>query len=115
TGLDHLLHNGRGVGGQQEEGEELHVACFMGLVSFLAGRLQVLRVAPWKTTNLLNAAARANIQSATVTSTPLTDAGLDGSGEIIQVVDTGLDETSCYFEDGDGLEVTHGHYFEKFG
>lgn len=33
----------------------------------------------------LNAAARANIQSATVTETPLTDAGLDGSGEVVQV------------------------------
>ena len=33
----------------------------------------------------LNAAARANIQSATVTETPLTDLGLDGSGEVIQV------------------------------
>ncbi|CAM9668187.1 unnamed protein product, partial [Laminaria digitata] len=87
----------------------------MGLVSFLAGRLQVLRVAPWHTQVLFNAAARANIQSATVTSTPLTDAGLNGTGEVIQVLDTGLDETSCYFEDGDGLEVVHGHFFEDLG
>lgn len=85
TGLDHLLYDGRGVGGQREEAEELHVACFMGLVSFLAGRLEVLRIAPWHTKVLQNAAARANIQSATATSTPLTDSGLDGSGEIIQV------------------------------
>lgn len=73
------------MGGQREEAEELHVACFMGLISFLAGRLEVLRVEPWQTKVLLNAVARANIQSATVTSTPLTDAGLNGSGEIIQV------------------------------
>ena len=73
------------MGGQGEEAEELHVACFMGLVSFLAGRLEVLRIAPWHKQVLLNAAARANIQSATVTSTPLTDAGLNGTGEVIQV------------------------------
>lgn len=85
TGLDHLLYNGRGVGGQPEEAVELHVACFMGLVSFLAGRLEVLRVMPWHAQDLLNAAARANIQTATVTSTPLTDAGLNGTGEVIQV------------------------------
>lgn len=32
-----------------------------------------------------------------------------------QVLDTGLDESSCYFEDGDGLEVEHGHFFERLG
>lgn len=48
TGLDHLLHSGRGVGGEtEEEAAELHVACFMGLVSFLANRHEVLRVATW--------------------------------------------------------------------
>lgn len=26
-----------------------------------------------------------------------------------QVVDTGLDETSCFFADDDGLEVEHGY------
>ena len=61
------------------------MACFMGLVSFLASRPEVLRVAPRHKMRLLNAAARANIQTATVTSTPLTDAGLDGTGEVIQV------------------------------
>lgn len=27
------------------------------------------------------------------------------------MVDTGLDETSCYFADEDGLQVEHGHLF----
>ena len=84
-GVDHLLTSGRGAGGQGKEALELHMACFMGLVSFLASRPEVLRVAPRHETRLLNAAARANIQTATVTSTPLTDAGLDGTGEVIQV------------------------------
>lgn len=73
------------MGGRGDEAAEMHVACFMGLVSFLAGRIEVLRIAPWHMKVLLNAAARANIQSASVTQTPLTDAGLDGSGEVIQV------------------------------
>lgn len=30
-----------------------------------------------------------------------------------QIIDTGLDETSCFFADGDGEDVTHGHYFEE--
>lgn len=57
----------------------------MGLVSFMAGRVEVIRVAPWHSQDLLNAAARATIQSATVTNTPLTDAGLDGTDQVIQV------------------------------
>lgn len=87
AGLDHLLYSGRGAGGSSHEGEatELHVACFMGLVSFLAGRLEVIRVATWHSQELFNGAARATIQSATVTSTPLTDAGLDGTDQVIQV------------------------------
>ena len=32
-----------------------------------------------------------------------------------QVVDTGLDETSCFFIDDDGEELPHGYYYERFG
>ena len=87
TGVDHLLYSGRGAGGTRKGGEaaELHVACYMGLVSFFAGRLDVLRVASKHAYGPLNAEARANVQSATITDTPLTDAGLDGTGQVIQV------------------------------
>lgn len=68
-----------------EETAELRVACFMGLVSFPSSRIEVLRIAPRHSKHLMNAAARALIQSATVTDTPLSDAGLDGTGQVIQV------------------------------
>ena len=71
--------------GSNEESTELRVACFMGLVSFLSSRLEVLRVSPRHGARLLNAAARSVIQSATLTEAPLTAAGLNGTGEIIQV------------------------------
>lgn len=29
-----------------------------------------------------------------------------------QIIDTGLDETSCFFADEDGLEIEHGSYFD---
>lgn len=57
----------------------------MGLVSFLASTQEVLRIAPKRPVQMLDAAARAVMQSATSTETPLTDAGLDGTGQIIQV------------------------------
>lgn len=30
-----------------------------------------------------------------------------------QIVDTGLDETSCYFADDSGEEIQHGYYFNE--
>lgn len=69
----------------KDESTELRVACFMGLVSFLSSRLEVLRVSPRHADRLLNAVARAIIQSATETDAPLTAAGLDGTGQVIQV------------------------------
>lgn len=86
TGLDHLLYTVRGgATGSDEEPTQLRVACFMGLVSFLSSRVEVLRVSPRHTTRPLNAVARTIIQSATLTEAPLTAAGLDGTGQIIQV------------------------------
>lgn len=32
-----------------------------------------------------------------------------------QIIDTGLDESSCYFIDEDGGEVDHGYYFDEIG
>lgn len=32
---------------------------------------------------------------------------------ILQIIDTGLDETSCFFVDDDGEEVQHGYYFDE--
>ena len=88
TGLNHLLYpenRGDNEIREDEKISELRVACFMGLVSFLSGRAEVLRVEPRLKTRLLNAAARSMIQSATLTEEPLTAAGLDGTGEVIQV------------------------------
>ncbi|CAM9423631.1 unnamed protein product, partial [Ectocarpus sp. 12 AP-2014] len=116
-GMDHLLPEGRGAGGNEgPEADELQVACFMALLSFLASRPEVLRVSPARAIKLLNAAAYHNVQSANLTESPMTDAGLDGTGEVIQIVDTGLDVNSCFFVDEDGGEgVAHGYYFEEIG
>lgn len=84
AGMDHLLVGGRGAGGVGDDAVELKMACLMGLLSFFSSQPEVLRVSSRHAMALSNAAATANIQSATVTDTPLTDAGLDGSGEIIQ-------------------------------
>ena len=84
--MDHLLHLGRGAGGNSGgESDELQVACLMGLVSYLAGIPEVQRVSPFHQARLLNAVAGAIVQSGNIVDRPLTDAGLDGTGEVIQV------------------------------
>src|SRR6185295_6758393 len=35
-------------------------------------------------------------------ATPLSDRGLNGAGQIIAVLDTGVDVDSCYFAEADG-------------
>lgn len=77
SGVDHLLYSA--------QTSETQVACFMGLLSFLASRPEVLRVSPMHGARIQNTVASSILQSATVAETPLQDAGLDGSGEIIQV------------------------------
>lgn len=83
--MDHLLASGKGPG--VPGGADFHVACFMGLVSYLSSRSEVLRIAPYHRTKLLNAVAKAITFSATTdtSETKLTAAGLDGTGEVIQV------------------------------
>lgn len=75
-GIDHLL--------PANTTSEVRIACFMGLLSQLAATPEVLRVAPLHNATLLNAVSNAIVQSATITKTPLHDAGLDGTGETIQ-------------------------------
>lgn len=87
-GLDHLLSGGRGAGGKKgAESEELKAACFMSLVSCLASAPEVLRVTPLHKEKMMNAVASSIVQAGSidVSDKPLTAAGLDGSGEVIQV------------------------------
>lgn len=78
-GIGHLLpDNGTRV-------PEVKMACFMGLLSQLAARPEVLRVAPLYRMKLNNAFASATVESANKTETPFRDVGLDGTGEVIQV------------------------------
>ena len=84
--MDHLLYRGKGAGGSTgAESDELQMACLMGLVSFLSGLPEVQRVSPFHETRIMNAVAGAIVQSGNGADRPLTKAGLDGTGEVIQV------------------------------
>lgn len=88
--MQHLLPSAQseepdGNGDSEDDAQELKMACFMGLISYLADRSEVLRVSPFHAPRPLNAVARAIVQSAGIELTPLSDAGLDGTGEVVQV------------------------------
>lgn len=58
---------------------------------------------------LRNDASAWRCQSGQSGSTPLFDAGLRGEGEVIAVIDTGIDPDSCYFADaGFGMPAVNG-------
>lgn len=78
VGVDHLLPG-------EEPPSETKMACFMGLLSQLAAKPEVLRISPLHRAKQLNAVASAIAQSANTTERPLLDAGLNGTGEVIQV------------------------------
>ena len=83
TGIDHLLPS------TDERSEfavsDSKIACFMGLLSHFASKNEVLHLAPHFQTKLTNAVAGAVVESASETYRPLQEAGLDGTGEVIQV------------------------------
>lgn len=84
-----MLPDGRGAGGREgEESEELRAACYMGLLSYLTFTPEVLRVSPLYQFKILNAVASSITQSGStdIAEKPLTAAGLDGTGEVIQVM-----------------------------
>lgn len=76
--MDHLLPNG-------ERSSEAQLSCYMGLLAHLSCKPEVLRVAPLHGARLFNAVASAIVQSGNITETPLLDAGLNGTGQVIQV------------------------------
>lgn len=65
-------------------------------------------------TPLDNAVAGWVVQSTTPGATPLYDRGITGNGEVINVVDTGLDESSCFFShDGNPSNKVCAREFTK--
>jgi len=84
------------------------LSCVASLIAGLAVHPLVVNVGLLsKRVVLDNASAQYAIQGAVTTSSeswkrPYFDAGLDGSGQIVSVSDTGLDMRNCYFKDDDG-------------
>jgi subtilisin family serine protease len=74
-------------------------ACFSELIAEISADPLVTRAALSRPMHTLNNLAREITQLGQMGSEPLTDLGIDGTGVVIGISDTGIDETSCYFRD----------------
>ena len=81
---------------------ELSAACFANFVVLLSSDPGVSRVALSRPMRTLNSNARPIMQSGGANDEIYTDAGLDGTGVVVGISDTGIDEFSCYFKDPKG-------------
>jgi hypothetical protein len=79
----------------------LSLYCFLSLVETIAAHSSVLSVTLQGRPVLLNYEAKPFTQSGS-SSTPFSNAGIYGSGQIVGVADSGLDDFSCYFWDNSG-------------
>jgi len=84
-------------------------ACLLALLAFVSSDPAVLYVEEYSSVVLYNAAAAHLTQSGddgqynqATSSFPLYDVGLDGTNQVVQVVDTGVDQNSCFFSDAKG-------------
>jgi len=76
--------------------------CVLSFVEVAAQHPSVMSVAVEDRPVLLNYGARGVSQSGSEYYTPFSDAGVIGSGQIIGVTDSGLNDLSCFFYDNTG-------------
>jgi hypothetical protein len=89
-------------------GEEPSVECAMSLVAALSSQVEVCSVETVSKAESLNLNAQWIIQSGVSQSRPWFDAGLDGTGQIVDVSDSGLDTNHCSFWDSTPGELRDG-------
>eukprot|EP00624_Nannochloropsis_granulata_P000737 evm.model.NODE_12910_length_10155_cov_26.200590.2 len=88
-------------------------ACLMSLLAFVSSDPAVLFIEEFKNVEMYNAAATYLTQAGSdgiydedKSTFPYFSVGLDGKGQVVQVVDTGLDQNSCFFSDSTGPVAT---------
>jgi hypothetical protein len=81
--------------------------CFLSLVEAMAQHSQVVSVTLLGRPVLLNYDARGFLQTGS-SRTPFFNAGILGTGQVVGVADSGLDDYSCYFWDNTGSYSSKG-------
>lgn len=86
--------------------------CYANLLAILALEDNILDVRVRGKYKLFNYNGKSIVQSNTITSLsyPYHEAGLTGSGQVIGIGDSGVDELSCFFENSDSSLVARSSY-----
>ena len=86
-------------------------ACFARLLAVLASDSATVDIRFRQKKRALNRFGKGILQTNSYDdSVPYSAAGLNGTGQVIGIGDSGLDESSCYFRHTDGIAVTHSEY-----
>ena len=85
-----------------QETDETVRNCLLLLVTGIATQPEACWIGDMPDVSPLNAEAQWITQSRTNNSRPFFDVGLDGTGQIISLADTGIDTDNCYFWDESG-------------
>ena len=97
--IRHLLNHT--IGSNEEE--SIHAACLVHLTSTFAEDPTTVHLSLSTMPELLNDYVRSILQTNEVGGSNVYAVnGLLGDGQIVSVADTGVDETSCYFQDPNG-------------
>jgi len=99
-----LLEDGREIGNTSS----LNEMCLNWLVALLATSQKVCHIGVHSEMKLMNHEAQWITQSNVVDKRSFFDVGLDGTGQVISLSDTGLDMDSCYFNDVTGNVKANG-------
>jgi len=94
--------------------ESIDTFCVIGMLAGLAINPKVcqLEITPQQT--VANDNAQWLTQTGVKNERPFFDVGLDGTGQVVAVSDTGVDRDSCYFGDSTSVGVSYTSGNDKF-
>mmetsp|Transcript_33715 Transcript_33715/g.74240 ORF Transcript_33715/g.74240 Transcript_33715/m.74240 type:complete len:965 (+) Transcript_33715:233-3127(+) len=89
------------------DAEELDVYCVLGMLAGLGVNNKVCQIEITPTQTVANDHAQWLTQTAVRNEKPFFDVGLDGTGQVVALSDTGVDRDNCYFGDSSAVGSTY--------
>jgi len=77
-------------------------SCLIALLAYLVSDASVFYVEEFPLVQITDVVANGILESGLPNSFPITSRGVNGTGQVIQIADTGLDMSHCLFRDSTG-------------
>ena len=91
-----MFHLGKGTTGNEHSSS--NKVCVDEFFDLLTDNSNVCSIEPLQPPEIQNSYAQWIVQSNVENSLPFFDVSIDGSGQVVQVSDSGLDVDNCYFQ-----------------